>query len=476
MVGQRRPCSHRLKSRSCAIQNCEEDLRKALAELKILSENNEDLNRLLKHHPDTGLLLPHVLTRRLMSRIQEKPEEHFAFGIIRLDQWYQKIRHYRDRQKALLFVTAQRIMNLVGEEFLFQSDRADEFLVILPKVKNEEDVLPFFNRLNESISAPHSGPIMDVTFGCHIGVALYPQHADSVEGLFRNAEIALGIYEKRQDQGFFYTHELGEAHLHHRKMEQALCSAINQGLEEFHIAYQPVVDRERKTIACEALLRWDTTDFGLVSPLEFIPMAEENGQINILGQWILYNSLCQVRDWHKQTSPAIAVSVNVSAVQLEHVNYLENVGGVLEALGISGNSLRIEVTESTLMEKPRGIITKLEVLRSMGVKIMLDDFGTGYSSLSALFQLPVDILKIAKEFVDHITTNPRALEMIRAILQMAHSCGLETLAEGVETEEQYELLLGEGCNYIQGYLVSPPVPAAEFGEFLRNNDTLPVKP
>jgi len=365
---------------------------------------------------------------------------------------------------VLLYVTAQRIKEVVGEEYLFQSDRADEFLVVLPEVTKEEDVFPFFNKLNERVLEPHNGPVMDVSFGCHMGVALYPYHADTLEKLFDNAEIALGIYEKRHEHGFLYTHELGEAHIQRRELERVLSRAVNQGLEGFHVVYQPIVDREKRIVSCEALMRWNAPDYGSIPPFKFIPVAEENGYINILGQWILYNSLRQLRDWRKEFHTGMTVSVNVSAVQLEHMNYLENVGGVLESLGMEGEALHIEVTESTLMEDPDGINSKLDVLRERGIKIMLDDFGTGYSSLSALYHLPVDILKIAKEFVDSITTDPRALEMVRAILQMAHSCGLTTLAEGVETWEQFDLLVKEGCHYIQGYIMSPPVAATEFGD------------
>jgi c-di-GMP phosphodiesterase len=416
------------------------------------------------HHPDTGLQLSHILFQKLGKRIREKTQEPFAFGIIRLDQGYQRIWHHRDRQKVLLYVTAQRIKDLVGEDRIFQSDRADEFLVVLPDVKKDEDVLPFFNTLNERVSEPHNCPIMDVSFGCNMGVALYPSHADTLEGLFGNAEIALGIYEKRHNQGYIYTPELGETHIQRRELESAFSKAVSQGLQGFHIAYQPIVDREKRIVSCEALMRWDAPDYGPISPHKFIPLGEESGHINILGQWILYNALRQLRDWRQGFNPALTVSVNVSAVQLAHTNYLENVGGALEALGFSGDALHLEVTESTLMENPDGITAKLNALRAKGVKIMLDDFGTGYSSLSALYQLPVDILKIAKEFVDDIATVPRALEMVRAILHMAHSCGLATLAEGVETEEQFDILIREGCDYIQGYLMSPPVAAAEFGD------------
>jgi len=437
----------------------------------LMTENNDKLNKLLKHNPDTGLYHRNILLQKMGKMIREDSETPFTFGIIRLDRHYQRIRHSRDKQKILLYVTAQRIKDLVGEEFLFQSDRNDEFLVIIPNMDSDEEIVPFFQILMDKISEPHNNPASDLSFGCHMGVARYPFHAVTVEELLDNAEIALGIYEQRHDHGFLYTHELGQVHSKRRNLETVFGIAVAKGLLGFHIVYQPIVDDQKRLISCEALMRWETPDHGAVPPLTFIPIAEETGHINTLGQWILYNSVLQAKKWRDTHHTDIRISVNVSAIQFENPNYVENVKGVLEALEMEGECLHIEVTESTLMSDPDLIIDKLNELRALGIKIMLDDFGTGYSSLSALHQLPVDILKIAKEFVDDIAINKKNLDMVRAIQQMANSFDLQTLAEGVEQQDQFDVLVREGCHYIQGYITSPPVAATEFSNrFLTSKD------
>lgn len=446
------------------ISSCEDKLRKSQVEFMLMTDSNEKLTELLKHNPDTGLYHRNVLLQKMGRMIRGNPDRPFTYGIIRLDRHYQRIRHSRDRQKILLYVTAQRIKDIVGEEHLFQSDRNDEFLVIVPDMATEEEIVPYFEVLMDKISEPHNNPASDLSFGCHMGVARYPFHATTVEELLDNAEIALGIYEQRHDHGFIYTHELGQVHGRRRTLETVFSLAVGQGLLGFHVVYQPIVDQNKKLISCEALMRWDAPEHGAIPPLTFIPIAEETGHINTLGQWILYNSVLQVKNWRKAHDTDISVSVNVSAIQFENPHYLENVIGILEALEMDGECLHIEVTESTLMSDPDLVVEKLEQLRALGIRIMLDDFGTGYSSLSALHNLPVDILKIAKEFIDEITKGDKNLDMVRAIQQMANSFGLLTLAEGVEQQEQFDLITREGCHLIQGYITSPPVAATEFSE------------
>ncbi|MBI9101709.1 MAG: EAL domain-containing protein [Spirochaetales bacterium] len=429
-----------------------------------MTDNVDKLNELLKRDPDTGLYSRHILLQNLSRRIRENPKSPFAYGIIRMDEHYQRIRHYRDRQKILLYITAQRIKEIVGEEFLFQSDRSDEFLVIIPGVNSEEELDPFFQNLMDKISEPYNQPASDLSFGCHMGMALYPTHAETVEELMDNSEIALGIFEQRHDQGYIYSQALGEAHNRRRTLETIMTKAVGNNLQGFHIVYQPLVNEDKEVLSCEALMRWDAPGFGSVSPDSFIPIAEETGLINTLGHWILYSSILQVKKWREETGFNITVSVNVSSIQLEYSHYIENVRSVLESLDMDGECLHLEVTESTLMDEPEEIVKKLDELRDMGIKIMLDDFGTGYSSLSYLHQLPIDTLKIAKEFVDDILTNQKNLDVVKAIQSISKSFGLITLAEGVEHQDQFDLLIKEGCNMIQGYIVSPPVAAMEFSE------------
>ena len=451
------------------IRDCRDELRQTKIELALMNDNVIKLNELLKKNPDTGLYNKHILLQKISKRIRESRHKPFAYGIIRMDHHYQKIRHYRDRQKILIYITAQRIKEVIPEDNLFQSDRADEFLFIIPNAKTENDILPYHQKLIDAISEPHNLPAADLSFGCYMGITLYPAHGKTVEELMDNAEIALGVYEQRHDQSFLYSPEQGERLNRKRTAEEIMSRAVGNQLQGFHVAYQPIVDQEKKVISCEALMRWEAPGLGSITPGEFIPIAEETGLINTLGHWILYTSLLQVKKWRKATGSDITVSVNVSSVQLDYPHYIENVRNVLESLEMDGAALHLEVTESTLMDEPQKVIEKLQLLRDMGIKIMLDDFGTGFSSLSYLHQLPIDILKVAREFVIDITTNQKNLDVVRAIQSISDSFDLTTLAEGVETQEQFDILINEGCSLIQGYITSPPVDAVEFQEhFLVN--------
>jgi len=240
--------------------------------------------------------------------------------------------------------------------------------------------------------------------------------------------------------------------------------AVRNGLEGFHIAYQPLVDKKKKILGCEALMRWDAPGYGSIPPLRFIPISEENGLIITLGHWILFNAVRQVKIWREEWNSDIFVSVNISGIQLQNIHCVDMVKDVLEALEMDGSCLHLEITESIVMDDPAEMITRLNGFRDLGIKIMLDDFGTGYSSLSYLNQFPIDTLKIAKEFVDDYPEDHRSLEVVRAIQSISKSFGFSTLAEGVEKQSQFDHLIQEGCQVIQGYLISPPVAATEFEE------------
>lgn len=445
------------------LAECREKLRQTEIELQLEKDHSRQLENLLNHNPDTGLMQRHILTRRLNKMISES-KEPFAFGILRLDKNYQRIRHTRDRMKVLLYVSSERLKSLVGEENLYQSDRSDEFLFIIPSIHDEKEVEGRIEQMIMKISESHQHPATDVNFGCNVGVALYPRHARTVDELEVNAEIALGIYEAKSWNGFIYSPERGEDFHESQNLEYSLRMSVLNSFEGFHVAYQPIVDGHRNLIACEALLRWDAPDKGAVSPGRFIPLAEESNLICHLGKWVLYNALRQVKIWREERLESLQVSVNISSVQLEQDDFFETVANALEVLNLPGEALHIEITESAVMSNPEIAREKLKALQEIGIEIMMDDFGTGYSSLSALNSFPVNTLKIAKEFVDDLPESPDSLEMVRAILGIARTFGFTTLAEGIEEQDQFDCLISEGCRYIQGYISSPPVGATEFEE------------
>jgi EAL domain-containing protein (putative c-di-GMP-specific phosphodiesterase class I)/GGDEF domain-containing protein len=442
-------------------RDCAERLKQCLMERELDREHINQLESLLNHDPDTGLLQRHILTRR-MNRLIQDGSKPFAFGILRLDQNYQRIRHTRDRMKVLLYVTTERLKPFTGEDNLYQSDRSDEFLFLLTNIQNRQQVELTINNMISKVAEPHNPPASDLTFGCNVGVALYPDHAQSVDEIEVNAEIALGIYEEKNWQGFIYSPKIGEDHYANQSLEYNLRRCILNNFEGFHVAYQPIVDSNKKVIASEALMRWDAPDLGAVSPEKFIALAEKSGLINYIGKWILYKSLSQVKQWRKKYDKDIQVSVNLSPVQLEQNDIVDIILTALDVLDVPGEALHLELTERAVMHNPEEISQKLKVLQGRGIEIMLDDFGTGFSSLSALNSFPINTLKIAKEFVDALPNDKEALEMIRVIMSISNTFKMTTLAEGIEEQEQFDLLIAEGCKYIQGYISSPPVAAEEF--------------
>ncbi|WP_210411507.1 putative bifunctional diguanylate cyclase/phosphodiesterase [Oceanispirochaeta crateris] len=450
---------------------CKKQIEKLQRELQQERIQTKQLNAILNHDPDTGLLLRHMLVRRMNTLINGKVPPHFAFGIIRLDKNYQRIRRTRDRMKVLLFVTSERLKTLVGEENLYQSDRSDEFLFLIPNYKDKRDVEEKITEMIMKVSESHNPPASDVSFGCNVGVALFPDHASTLDELEYNAEIALGIHEEKSWNGFLYSPERGLKHHENHTLELTLRQSILNDFNGFHLAYQPIVNNNKEIIACEALLRWDVPGRGAVPPLRFIPLAEESGLINYLGKWVLYTALKQIKFWRKEFKKNIEVSVNVSTVQLDQDDFLDTIKTALKVIKVPPEALHLEVTESAVMDNPEDVILKLRELSKMGVEVMLDDFGTGYSSLSALNKLPIHTLKIPKEFVDNLPGNSNSLEVVRAILGIAKTFDFRTLAEGIEKQDQFDCLVSEGCQYIQGYITSPPVDAIEF----QNHFLTPLK-
>lgn len=443
-----------------------EELKMLKIELKSERDHSAHLESILEKNPDTTLFQKHILNRRMNSLYSEQ-KAPFAYGILQLDKSYQRIRHTRDRLKVLLYVTAERLLPLLGEDNFFQSDRSDEFIFIIEDYANIASVAQTVEDIILKVSEPHNPPASDIRFGCHVGVALYPEHGKTMEELEVNAEVALGIHKKKAWDGFMYTKSAGEAFHENSALEFAMRMGISEGFEGFHVAYQPIVDKDKHVVACEALMRWDCPGKGRISPEKFVALAEENGLINYLGKWILYQALRQVKLWRERHNSSIQVSVNVSAEQVEQDDFVEMIQTALEVMKVPGKALHIELTERSVMENSRMVRAKFEALQKLDVEVMLDDFGTGYSSLSVLRNLPINTLKIPKEFIDDIQNDPNALEVVRVIMSIAHTFGFTTLAEGIEDQGQFDTLIAEGCNYIQGYITSPPLGADDFeGRYL----------
>ncbi len=347
----------------------------------------------------------------------------------------------------------------------------DEFVIILRGVGTEDIAASIAERIISSLSEPFNCSGHQFVVTPSIGVALYPHDGETRDDLLMNADSAMYKAKAAGRNNFkFYSETMKVKSLYRLDMENELRQAIEA--ESFELYYQPKVDIKSWTIVgAEALLRWQHPDRGWISPADFIPVAEETGLILPLGQWVLETACRQIKAWKNQRIPRITVSVNISSEQMYADDLAANVMRAVTTTGIEPGRLELEITESLLMRDTDNTIRALKALKSFGVSISIDDFGTGYSSLSYLTRFPIDVLKIDQSFVRDLNIDNDDAAICSAILAMARNLGLKVVAEGVETDDQLSFLRRHGCDQIQGYLFSKPLPAPEFEKLLQSSKT-----
>jgi EAL domain-containing protein (putative c-di-GMP-specific phosphodiesterase class I) len=298
-----------------------------------------------------------------------------------------------------------------------------------------------------------------------LGIAMYPADGDSFETLSMCADTAMYRAKQRGRNAYcFFTPEMQERSARTLQLENDLRRALEHGELSLHFQPQFVI-AERRLVGAEALLRWQHPELGMVSPAEFVPIAEECGLILPIGEWVLRVAVRQMRLWQQAGLPLLTVAVNLSAVQFRQANLAEVVSRILDEEGLPAQFLELELTESVAMDNPLAAVEMMDKLRERGVRISIDDFGTDYSSMSYLKRFRVHKLKIDRSFVADLASDPDDEAIIAAIIGLAHNLGLQTIAEGVESEEQMAFLGAKGCDEAQGYLFSEPLPAAQFAAF-----------
>ncbi len=325
--------------------------------------------------------------------------------------------------------------------------------------------------LQQALQAPVRLGTTDVHAQCLVGIATFPGEADQPERLLENAQTARLDVIGGQGVAFFRPESTSRAQ---RAMviESALWQALKR--DEFELHYQPQLDLQNGRICgSEALLRWHSPELGSVSPAEFIPVAERCGLIGSIGDWVLTQACQQVAAWRKQGLPVVRVNVNLAATQLQRPDLAQQIERLMLQTGAEPAWLGIELTESMVMTDVESAATVLQAIKSTGVQISLDDFGTGFSSLSYLSRLPLDVVKVDRSFVRDVTAAPQDVSVTRAIINMTHGLQMRALAEGVETDGQLSLLVAAGCDEVQGFWFSPPVPAPEFAAMVRAGKCLP---
>ncbi|QWR77314.1 sensor domain-containing protein [Candidatus Magnetomonas plexicatena] len=373
-----------------------------------------------------------------------------------------------DMGDLLLKKIAKKLPDCVRDTDTVAHVGGDEFVVILPFIKKVQDAAMVAEKIIETISEPFSLDGHECFAGASIGISIYPSDGDDIDTLLKNSDIAMyQAKDKGRNNYQFFNSDMNVKALRRLKLENNLRKALERN--EFVLYYQPKINLATgKICAAEALIRWINPQHGVISPVEFIPLAEETGLIIPIGEWVLRTACMESIAWQKAGYPPIVIAVNLSAKQFNSENLMKTIEDILDETQLTPELLELELTESIVMGDAEKAIKVLRNVRDKGIHVAIDDFGMGYSSLSYLKRFPICRLKIDRSFVRDITTDPDDEAISRAIIAMSHSLKLDVTAEGVETLEQLEFLRALKCDEAQGFLFSKPLPSKEFLEFLDN--------
>ncbi len=361
---------------------------------------------------------------------------------------------------ALLRQVAHRLRRFVRGSDTVARLGGDEFAILLNQIGNYAEAGVVVDKVLEALRSPLRLPGKPVVLTASIGVSVHPEDGRDAATLLKNADMAMYRAKRAgKDKAQRFLQRMADEMNERMEMDSRLRTALAN--REFSLAYQPELRLDGSVVAVEALLRWVSPTLGKVPPMQFIPVAETSGLIVPIGTWALREACRQCVAWQQSSLPELRVAVNMSVVQLEQGNVAETVREVLIETGLNPANLQLEITESYLVRDAAEAKVQLRSLRSLGLTIAIDDFGTGYSSLSYLRNLPVDTLKIDQSFIRDIATNRSSGSVVQAIIGLAHGLEMEVVAEGVETEDQLNVLSDLGCDVLQGYLFSRPLPAGE---------------
>ncbi len=369
----------------------------------------------------------------------------------------------------ILRVVSEKLKSVVREvDAVFRLGN-DEFAVVLEEISHIKDAAKVAKKIQRAFSVPMEIPDTDhkIYMSASIGISLFPYDGVDMDSLVKNAETAMfRAKEQGESTHQHYTPSMDAKAFESLTIEFQLHRALNE--EQFVVYYQPLMDMvQQRIVGAEALIRWAHPEMGLVSPAQFIPIAEETGLIVPIGEFVLLSACRQARRWQQQGRNDFRISVNLSARQFQQLNLLERISDSLRLSKLPPEWLHLEITESSGMKNPQLTIQTLGELKRLGIHISIDDFGTGYSSLNYLRKFPLDTLKIDQSFVRDIGKDKDDETIVAMMIAMAHTLNLEVVAEGVENEIQKSFLLQHGCCICQGYLYSPPVPSDKFAELLK---------
>ncbi len=423
-------------------------------------ETEERLRHMATHDALTGLPNRSLLSDRITMAVAQARRTGIGFTLLALDlDGFKKVNDALGHPigDALLRVAAERLCVALRDVDTLARVGGDEFVVLLPSAIEESEVQLVARRLISALQVPFEIHGHTLYVSTSIGAATYPQHGESEVKLLAHADTAM-CHAKNTGKArcVMYSQEKFSQPEHDVSMEAAMFEAVRNG--EFLLHYQPIIDtRTRQIMGFEALMRWIHPESGPISPVQFIPMAESNGLINLLGAWALKAACVQLRRFEQSAGRSLYVSVNVSPRQFRNDQFIDMVDEAIMLSGINGNQLLLEITEGILMSDPEHAEVLLTAITARGVRIAIDDFGTGYSSLAYLKRFPIDALKIDRAFIKDLPESVKDAAICNVVLNLANNLNLSTVAEGVENQRQFDFLAAQGCTFIQGFHTGRPL-------------------
>ena len=432
--------------------------------------NEERLRHLATQDPLTGLPNRALLSDRLHMAIAQAKRTGRSFSVLALDlDRFKKINDALGHQigDVLLRIAGERLRETLRTVDTLARVGGDEFVAILAGAVGEADIQTVARRMISNIQLPFEIQGHTLYVSASIGAAIYPEHGDDAVRLLSHADNAM---VRAKDTGkarcVVYDPQKFNQQEYDVSMEAAMFDAVRNG--EFVLHYQPIVDALTcEIVGYEALMRWARPEQGLISPVQFIPMAESNGLINLLGAWALKSACMQIRQFQQAAGRPLYVSVNVSPRQFRNDNFLEVVDQALLLSGLAGTDLMLEITEGILMSDPEHAEATLNAVSARGMRIAIDDFGTGYSSLAYLKRFPISTLKIDRAFIQDLPESVKDAAICNVVLSLANHLNLSTVAEGVENQQQLDFLARQGCTLIQGFHTGRPMTAQAAMALLR---------